>query len=377
MLRPTTARLVRQEVAGRVVSPPYDALTVSERSALAEREPLSWLNVTMSPADLSDRLGREVGDDDAAAQNRAAYERLDGLDAFTGGDRAVLYVYELAAPDHTQVGVVGAIGWEAVDTGLVRGHERTRPARAATLTTSLRRTGVVSSPVMVGVRTGGTWDAAVDRVTATEPALVVDHPGALHQRVWRVADEAAVAALSDAVGPGPYYIVDGHHRVAASRQDRLPAVGLWSAVFPLDSLRASSFPRLLATTLDAVEAVLPTSAAAAPAAAPPTGTVLLTDGERWRSGLLHPEAGEIDVLRLVRLLPETPMEPLAAGMAADDVAAEARRAGGVGAVLGAVPIEAVVAAADSGRPLPPKSTYFHPKVRSGVFVLPIAGTLTS
>ena len=331
----------------------------------------------MSPADLSELVGGEVDDHDAAVHNRRSYERLAGLGVFTGDDRPALFVYELATPDHTQTGVVGAVGWDAVDDGLVRGHEHIRPGRATTLATSLRHTGVVSSPVMLGIRTDGAWQTAIDAVTGGEPALTVDQPGALRQRVWRVAEPDAVAALAAAVGPGPYYIVDGHHRVAASRPDRLPAIGLWSAVFPLGSLRASSFPRLLDTTLDALAGVLPSSAVATPAAPPPAGIVLLTDGERWRSAPLDPAAGEIDVLRLVRLLPETPMEPLAAGLGPEDVAAETLRRGGVGAVLGPVPIDAVVGAADSGHPLPPKSTYFHPKVRSGVFVLPIAGTLAS
>ena len=110
------------------MSPSYDALTAAGRSALAASEPLSWLNVTMSPADLSELVGGEVDDHDAAVHNRRSYERLAGLGVFTGDDRPALFVYELATPDHTQTGVVGAVGWDAVDDGLVRGHGTSAPA---------------------------------------------------------------------------------------------------------------------------------------------------------------------------------------------------------------------------------------------------------
>jgi uncharacterized protein (DUF1015 family) len=376
VLRPLQVRVVRPEWAAAVISPAYDALGPRDRAEWSQQHPNSFLHVTRSQEDADD------DDLDRLAQgNRAALDRLLQMGAFTEVGPPSLYVVELTTGMHRQRHIIGALAQG--DEALLRRHERTRPDRVTALAQSFAAVEAWSSPISVAfVDTGASADL-LDAATTGRP--LVDHLG--HQvrtRVWRAkpADEAALAALTD----GLLYIVDGHHRAAAAHEWAAAGGhgGLLVAAAPASELRVLPFNRRVvggAPTARERLALVPVEDPATPL--PPTGSFRTYLDERWwdhdADGVApaDDELGRLDPVLLERLVlgpvfgldgssPRIDHVPGVGGP--EELARRCDADDGVGFLVRPVPMATLVAAADRDEVLPPKSTWFDPKLRSGLFV---------
>jgi uncharacterized protein (DUF1015 family) len=364
------AGLVRREVAAEVVSPPYDLYTAPERARHARQHPRSFFNGTPTEGD-----DPEI-DQEGRRQQASAYlsrELAAGTWRFEGEG---LYVLRLESRGHVQTGVVGDVPASHFP-GLIRPHEHTRPARVDDLAHYLEAVGYGSSPVGLTYRRRPEIDAIVALVTEHEPDLDVTLPDGDRQTVWRIDNievidglEAAFADVSSA------YIIDGHHRVAATVQrgaDPSTAAGRFlGAVFPDDDLVIFPIHRWLA------ESWTPQSGSPGRRAEPRPGIAVAVTGEGdWEIDLgvsdddataltrlvLGPQLGVVDERTDPRIVfvpgypgPETLRHRVAT-------------AGGVGFLLYPASVEAVMRVSDRGGVMPPKSTFFAPKPRSGVFLV--------
>ena len=394
LVRQVETRVVRPEWATRVVSPAYDSVRPQQREELMANDPYVFLHVTRSPADGDTMTSEELG-----AANAVALDRLIDADVFTEVAGPGLYLYQLRRGDHVQTAVVADVAVAGFADGRVLPHERVRPQRSALLADHLEQIGVNSSPIALGYRDDANVDQLVATVLETEPLVDFERPeDQLGQSVWVVPDEIAsqlVACMADL----STYILDGHHRAAASLQlwdrwgrgDRASRV--LCALFPNSQLRVAAFHRrvgdlnghsvesLLGAIGEMGFAVSPVAEGTAPEPEQPGEFSLYVDHRWYQLVPTVPGDPGFDATTLQQRI----LEPV---LAVDETGADARLEylpgnqgisvatdavddeGGAAFALHPVLFEHLMAVSDAGLTLPPKSTYFEPKVRSGVFVSP-------
>jgi uncharacterized protein (DUF1015 family) len=393
------------ELAARVVSPPYDVVSRSEAAALAAGEPMSFLHVGRSDIDLPE----DVDPHDPRVYDRAR-RNLDGLAAdgvlVRDADPA-LFVYREVMGARAQIGVVGCVSVADYERDVIKKHERTRPDKEDDRTRHILTLEAHAEPVLFAYR----GSAEVDRLVAAavkEPALydLTTADGVRHT-VWRAPD---AAALVDAFARVPCaYVADGHHRsagarrAAAERRGRDPrerdAEHEWfpAALCPADQLAILPYHRLVrdlgGLTAADVLARLGRAGRLSPAAgaAPPrAGSFCIYFERHWHLLELAPESVDrADPLRSldVWLLGERVLGPVLGitdqgtdtrldfvGGIRGTRALEARVDAGEAALAVSMfptSMEQLMAVADAGAIMPPKSTWFEPKLLSGFFVHPL------
>lgn len=376
-LAPVDLMVVDGAVAAEVAIPPFDSLTATERHAEAVRHPLSFLNA-IPEADTESAL-------EAAARG---LERLLSDGAFVPAPFGY-HIYRLSDGSGHQTGVVGGLSIEDVFDGRVLPHEDVRPARVSALRRYQERVETVSSPVAMTFRTGDAVSEAIAGVTAGPPDLSFASTDGLVQEVWHVGDgDVLGSALADV---STLYITDGHHRVAAAaerhREGYPGGDHLLVVAFPADELHLRAFHRVVTPVVDAAP-LLEGLSRFGLEHVPPVEVVpddpgwcgvvvggrsyrfLLPDGEedlpgrldpnRLQNAVLAPLLGVDDPARDRRLEPVPGTVPIAM------VVERARN--GVAFFLSPVTMDDFLMVSDMGATMPPKSTYFSPKPRSGVFL---------
>ncbi len=411
-LDPVSLRLLRPELTGEVPSPPHDALTVEDRRRHLAAHPRSYLGVTRAPEDLEDSEARATGREDAGeAAVEAGRRHLDRLLAdgvFGPPSDPGFLAYRLEQDGHRQTGLVCGVATADYDDGVVRIHEGINPERARQLARHLETVGAQSSPIVLAQDGLGSMSAAIESATAGPALLDFTDGEGLRQRLWPVPVEAVDGIRAEAAA-APLYLIDGHHRAAAASLVRAAggsgtaagAAGgggaaslMLAAVFPVAEMRNQAFHRVV-TGVDAddlaarLSAAFPTREEANPAAVvdrrPDELAVRLGRRPAWLVFRVPFETADgagladIDPLRFAdRVLgpllgidesdPDGRLgyRPGAADWAA--VAALEPEPTQAVFLMRPVPLGVLMAAADAGRTMPPKSTYFVPKVRSGLFV---------
>ena len=407
-LRPFAAWVVDPAWAGEVVSPAYDSLTPRERHDFAQAHPRSYLNAMRAleefPADRRPTL------DALLAGNAEALGRFLAQGYFRRHAEPCLYLYRMESDEGVQTGVVGEVPVEEYRRGLLKKHENTRPDREDRLARYLYTVGAASSPVSLAYRQDEAIDVIVAAETAHPPVLVYDAEDGVRHSVWRMEDGSRSARLAEAFAAIPCaYLTDGHHRCAASaryaatRQSESSEHSgeeacnfILAALFPHDQLRIQPFNRcvrdlgrigpdaFLEALNDAFEVA---SIESGPLRSDEAGRFAMRLDERSyslraRPGIVPDDpAGSLDV----NVLQERILRPLL-GIADprsdarldyrpgefDASSLERLREEGWRLAFATCPpsIEALMAVADAGGTMPPKSTFFVPKLRSGIFVCP-------
>ncbi len=401
-LLPVELRLVEPQWADRVPSPSHDALTPEQRRTFLGATPDSYLAVTRSPEDL-DRDGNPSTDDaeQLLRQGRLAFERLLDKGAFGPVAPASLYAYQLELRGHRQTGVVGGIPLDEYTNGELRIHERIRGNRTDHLARHFAVVGIQSSPIAVTHRPNPALQTVLSEITGQEPMLVARGADGLVQRVWPIIGTAMVAIM-DSLADQPTYIIDGHHRAAARAKfaettSQARAQQLLCALFDADQLQNRAFHRWLRRTdLDHFVATIDRrvdwrhldgeqveTREADELACYGAGRWIavrlpLLDGRDLTDRLANLDPVRLDAQVLRPLLGIEPTSDSAAlgyrpgSRRLERLTSEIDLEGGVLCVTRPVPVDLLLDAADAGLVMPPKSTYFEPKVRSGVFVRPIA-----
>ena len=393
------------ELAARVVSPPYDVVSRSEAAALAAGEPMSFLHVGRSDIDLPE----DVDPHDPRVYERAR-RNLDGLVA----DRVLvrdtdpaLFVYREVMGARAQIGVVGCVSVADYERDVIRKHERTRPDKEDDRTRHILTLEAHAEPVLFAYRGSAEVDCLVAAAVKAPALYDLTTADGVRHTVWRAPD---AAALVDAFARVPCaYVADGHHRsagaqrAAAERRGRDPrgvdAEHEWfpAVLCPADQLAILPYHRLVRDLggLTAAEVLARLGRAgrlspAAGAAPPRAGSFCIYLERRWHLLELAPDSVDrADPLRSldVWLLGERVLGPVlgitdqgtdarldfVGGIRGTGVLEARVDAGEAALAVSMFPtsMEQLMAVADAGAIMPPKSTWFEPKLLSGFFVHPL------
>jgi len=390
-LRPTPT------AAARVAAVPYDVVNTEEAKVLAGGNPLSFLHVSRAEIDLppgtnpySDPVYARAADNFAGLKSRApmAFEAEPSL-----------YVYRLEMGGHVQTGVAGCFSLDEYDRDIIRKHERTRRDKEDDRTRHIMELRAQTGPVFLTYPVSPGIDEVVDQVTSAPAMMDFVAEDGIRHTVWRVPTDLT-PRLVGAFEPIPaLYIADGHHRAASAARvrDRLRSnggTGEWdtflAVAFPDNQMNVLPYNRVVRDLGTHNEGSLLTAlrqqfeVSEGPASPVRPGHVSMYLAGRWYTidlgdapaGLSADE--RLDVSRLQALV----LTPL---LGIGDVRSD-KRIDFVGGARGTRELESLVNSgnaavafsmypvsvadlmriSDAGGIMPPKSTWFEPKLRDGL-----------
>lgn len=393
------------ECAAEVAAPPYDVLSSAEARQQASGNPLSFLHVSKPEIDLPE--GTDPFADSVYAKGSENFRRMIEDSVLIRDPAPCYYVYRLTMGDHTQTGLVGAAPVAAYDENRVRRHEFTRPDKEDDRVRQIDSVDAQTGPVLVVHQPSDDIAAVLNEITAAAPLYDVTRPDGVGHRIWLVDDSAQIAKVDAAYGAlDLLYIADGHHRSAAAsrvaglRRDANPdhrgdeAYNRFLIVaFPADQVRILDYNRVVRDLNDLSPAaflerlgadfeVTPSDTPARPDRPHTFGMYLAGD---WYllAALMPPGPEAAPLERLdVGLLTELVLAPvLGVGDPRTDPRIDfvggirgleglaARVDSGDWAVAFALyptSMSDLMAVADAGEVMPPKSTWFEPKLADGL-----------
>jgi len=400
-LNPFRAVRPAPELAARVAAVPYDVVNRAEAAELARGNPHSFLHIGRSDIDLPEDV--DPYDPRIYAQAREALERFQTAGTLRKDASPSIYIYRQVMDGRTQTGIVGCVHIDDYERDVIRKHEKTRPDKEDDRTRHVLTLMANAEPVFLTYRGRREVDRVVAPTLDTPPLYDFVAPDGVRHTVWRAPDPGAVVAAFRDVPHA--YVADGHHRSASAWRagKELRAGGKqgdgehdWflAVLFPAEQLRILPYNRVVRDLhgLGVKEAL---------ARIARVGKVSVTDdatprrpGEfcfflagRWYRLELDEATidrsdpiGSLDV----SLLQDRVLGPI---LGIGDPRTD-KRIDFVGGVRGAAELERrvnsgemaiafslfpttleqLMAVADAGKVMPPKSTWFEPKLRSGLFV---------
>ena len=390
-LRPAPGR------AAEVLAPPYDVLSSAEARERAKGKPWSFLHVSKAEIDLAPSTDPY----DAAVYAKAA----DNLRAMTAAGvlirdaKPCYYVYRLTWRGRTQTGLAAVASLDAYVENRVRKHELTTPAKEDDRVRQIEAVNAQTGPVMMAYPPAPQLDAILANAASGTAAVDVTADDGVRHQLWVIDDDTAIAAVTRIVDALPaLYIADGHHRSAAAQRVAQARGGdgphryFLSVVFPKVEMTILDYNRVLRDLngrsseqlleeLREKYTVEPSDAPVRPANAAEVGMVL---GGRWYRLKLRSAPHSADPIeRLpITLLTRNVIEPIfgitdpRTDKRIDFIGggrglAELERlvASGAAAVAFALyptQMDDLIAVADADAIMPPKSTWFEPKLADGM-----------
>jgi uncharacterized protein (DUF1015 family) len=381
-LRPAPA------VAARVASVPYDVVNTEEARALAAKEPLSFLRVTRSEVDLPPDTNPY--DDRVYAQAVRNFADLRTAAPMVVDDVASLYFYRLTMGAHVQVGLAGCFSVDEYNRGLIKKHEKTRKDKEDDRTRHILELRAQTGVVFLTYRESADVTEVSDRVLAGAPLYRFVADDQISHELWQVTGADADALVAAFAKLPALYIADGHHRAASA--SRSASTTFIAVAFPDTAMQILPYNRvvkdLAGQTPEAFLAALGARVTVTPGAPVPAkaGEVSMFLGGAWYTLVLPVPAPSTprDEALDVAVLQSTILEPLLqVGDPRSDKridfvgggrgTAELERlvtSGRAAVAFSLVPtsIDDLIAIADAGGIMPPKSTWFEPKLRDGLLV---------
>jgi uncharacterized protein (DUF1015 family) len=404
-LLPFRALRPQPDHAARVAAVPYDVVSTEEARALANGNPVSFLHVSRAEIDLP--AGTDAYADavyERAAENFEALKRT----ALILEERPSLYFYRLRVDSHEQTGVAGCYSLDEYDRDIIKKHERTRRDKEDDRTRHMLALGAQTGPVFLTYRALPEIDRIQARATTGSPLYDFTAPDGVQHALWRVGGSDRDALAAAFVRVPAIYIADGHHRAAsaararadirdraitrASLGDDADYTTFLGVAFPHDQTRVLAYNRVVKDIgalapeafLEAVRERFEVEAG--PAMPHRAGEIAMYMQGGWHT--LRPRArpdesdavGSLDV----SILQEQLLAPI---LHITDIRTD-KRIDFVGGARGTAELEKMVTSgkaavafslypvrvadlmsvSDAGDIMPPKSTWFEPKLRDGLLI---------
>lgn len=392
-------------VAGRendVVAPPYDVMNAEEAREMAEGRPWSFLHISRPEIDLP--VGTDPYAPEVYAKARENLDRMVAEGVLKQDASSCYYAYRLVMGTHVQTGLVAAASVRAYEADRIKKHELTRPQKEDDRVRQVEALNAQTGPVFLSYKANEIVDSLLKKVTSNAPEVDVTARDGVQHSLWVISDQDSIDILTSAFDAmDAVYVADGHHRSAAATrvaQNRRKESNsgneshdyFLSVLFPHDQMQILDYNRVVkdlngldeAAFLQAVSErfkVQESGSQVKPAKAGEFGMYL--GGKWYRLTLTADQIPADPVARLeVSLLTDNLIEPVlnihdqrrdnridfVGGIRGMD-GLEKRVDSGEMAVafsLYATTMEALMAVADAGEIMPPKSTWFEPKLADGL-----------
>lgn len=398
-LKPFAALRPRPELAAQICELPYDVMSSEEARALAANNPLSFLHVSKPEIDLP--ASTDLYSPQVYAKGAENFQKLIAQGSLKQDARPYFYLYRQIMGSHTQVGLVAAASCQEYLDGAIKKHELTRIDKEDDRVKHIETLNSQTGPVFLTYRATVAIDAFVNRKLQEQPDVDLTAPDGVRHTSWNIADEASIKAIEREFAKIPaLYIADGHHRSAAAarvfqaRNGAGQSGQFLAVIFPHNQMQILPYNRVLKDLnglasaqllerLDPVFIIKRTTGIATPTRKHELG--LFLDGA-WHTLNFRPQfaATKDPIEKLdVTLLQKFVLAPI---LGIDDPRTS-KRINFVGGIRGTAELEKLVKGgeyacafsmfptsiedlmtiADAGGIMPPKSTWFEPKLRDAMF----------
>lgn len=401
---PFRALRPQPQLVAEVAAPPYDVISSAEARLLAKGKPYSFLHINKPEIDLPEDI--EPYDHRVYAQGTKNLRRFLAEKVFIREVEPSFYVYQQRMGDHVQAGVVCTVSVEEYDAGLIKRHELTRADKEEDRTQHIDKLNANDEPVFLAYRQQGKIDELVARTQAGQPLYEFTTEDSVGHTLWLVPSQLRDQLQAAFQQVPALYVADGHHRTAAAarlgrerkaknpnhRGDE-PYNFFLAVLFPHNQLKILDYNRVVKDLNGQSEEaflaklgerfhVMPGRRdrpqkphqfamflggtwyllAAREGSFPGEDPIGSLDVSILQNNLLAPILGITDPRRDSRI-------DFVGGIRGLE-ALEERVASGWAVAFALYPtsLEQVMAVADAGLIMPPKSTWFEPKLRSGLFL---------
>ena len=403
VIRPFRALRPNSEQAKLVASVPYDVVNTDEARELARGNPLSFLHVSRPEIDLPSDI--DVYSDAVYRKAVENFEKLIGNCPLEMESEPSLYLYKLVMGDHEQVGIVACCSIDEYDDNTIRKHERTRRDKEDDRTRHMLMLQAQTGPVFLTYRRRAEIDDQVSAALSSEPLFDVTADDGIRHTIWRLADTDSL--VNSFKNVPLLYIADGHHRAASAsraraelREQSFAHTGkedynyFLTVLFPDSQLQILAYNRVVKDLnglskedfLAAVKRQFTITEDASPAPDKRGRWSMYLDG-KWYGLEMSPDAtlptGNVAALD-VSVLQDRLLDPI---LGIQDIRTD-KRIDFVGGLRGTKELERLVdegkaavafslypttveellMVSDASEIMPPKSTWFEPKLRDGLLI---------
>ena len=403
VIRPFRALRPHPERAQQVASVPYDVVNTDEARALANGNPLSFLHVSRPEIDLPP--GTDIYSDAVYRKAVENFEKLISSCPLETEPAPSLYLYRLVMGEHEQIGIVAACSIDEYDNSTIRKHERTRRDKEDDRTRHMLMLRAQTGPVFLTYRSRAEIDEQVAAAIATAPLYELTAADGVRHTIWRLDDTESLVKSFDSVPL--LYIADGHHRAASAsraraelRDQSFAHTGkedynyFLTVIFPDSQVRILAYNRTVRDLnglskeqfLDAIKGYFTVAEDARPEPEKRGHWSMYLDG-KWYNLQLSPDAtlpvGTVATLD-VSVLQDRLLDPV---LGIKDVRTD-KRIDFIGGLRGTKELERLVdegkaavafslfpttveellMVSDANEIMPPKSTWFEPKLRDGLLI---------
>ena len=405
VIRPFRAFRPRPDVVHEVASPPYDVLSSDEARTAAESNPLSFLHVVKAEIDLDPSV--DVHSEEVYRKGAENLQKLIADGHLIRDEVPCFYVYQQRMGDHVQAGIVAGASVDEYQNDLIKKHEHTRPDKENDRARHIEILGANAGPVFLTYKSTETIDSIIDRIRSDKPEYDFVAEDGISHTLWVVRDNDTVEELKNAFASVPcLYVADGHHRSAAAsrvreiRKEANPEhTGeeqynfFLTVIFPHNQLKILDYNRVVKDLgyrteeefIDEVRARFNLAPADDPKPKE-KGTFGMYLGGKWYRFQATPDTlagGDLVESLDVAILQNNLLGPV---LGIRDPRTDARIdfVGGIRGLeelerrcaedatvafaLYPTSVQELMSIADAGKVMPPKSTWFEPKLRSGIIV---------
>ncbi len=215
LIRPFAGLRPQNAYIDGVIAPPYDVLNTHEAIARSEGKPWSFLHISRPEIDLppdTNPYSPQV-----YAKGIENLQKMLDAGILAQDSSENYYLYQLVMGDHIQTGLVAAASVEAYDQGRIRRHELTRPDKEDDRVRQIDALNAQTGPVLLAYKQDADLQAIIDRLIQTFPDANVTADDNIQHRLWVVSDKTDISTISNRINQMPFlYIADGHHRSAAA-----------------------------------------------------------------------------------------------------------------------------------------------------------------
>jgi uncharacterized protein (DUF1015 family) len=398
LVRPFRAIRPTRDNARAIASVPYDVVDVDEARALARGNPLSFLHVSRAEIDLGPDVDPHADDVYLSAAER--YRRLKQEAPLLLEETPAVYVYRLQARGQSQTGIAACFSLEEYAAGIIKKHERTRRDKEDDRTRHIVELRAQTGPVFLTFRPASSVQMAAMSVLADEPLIDFEADDQVRHTIWRLPQSSANAVIEAFSHVPALYIADGHHRAASGDrarrvlQDSTEANFFLGVAFPADQVRILPYNRVVRGLNGLKSAELMAALERAGVAVrqgsetperkgqvsmyvdrswyslsldggnrPPDDVVKSLDCELLQARVLAPILGIGDVRTDPRI-------DFVGGARGADALVRLVDGGKAAVAFSMFPVSVheLMAVSDAALMMPPKSTWFEPKLRDGLLI---------